>query len=110
MSELIYVDTNVWISLFKQERDSLRPLSDFSFELFRKSLACEYNIVISGWLLKELELTNFNKESFEIIQQFKQKNVKIEPWCCWITAGTSQHYTAEQKLEMLNYYVKESPK
>lgn len=43
-------------------------------------------------------------------QQFKQKNAKMEPWCCWITAGTSQHYTAEQKLELLNYYIKESQK
>jgi hypothetical protein len=38
-------------------------------------------------------------------QQFKQKNKYIEPYCCWVTAGTSQHYTAQQKLEMLNYYV-----
>jgi hypothetical protein len=41
-------------------------------------------------------------------QQFKQKNVLLEPWCCWITAGTSQYYTAQQKLELLNYYIKES--
>ena len=40
-------------------------------------------------------------------QQFKDKNKNLESWCCWITAGTSQHYTAQQKLELLNYYIKE---
>ena len=40
-------------------------------------------------------------------QQFKDKDKTVKPWCCWITAGTSQHYTAQQKLELLNYYIKE---
>lgn len=38
-------------------------------------------------------------------QQFKSLDQDIEPWCCWITAGTSQHYTAEQKLQTLHYYL-----
>lgn len=38
-------------------------------------------------------------------QQFKEKNQRIEPWCCWVTAGTSQSYTADQKLEILKHYV-----
>ena len=38
-------------------------------------------------------------------QQFKGLDGKIEPWCCWITAGTSQHYPAEWKLEILKHYV-----
>ena len=40
-------------------------------------------------------------------QQFKDKDKTLEPWCCWITAGTSQHYTAQQKLELLKHYLKE---
>lgn len=38
-------------------------------------------------------------------QQFKEKNQLVEPWCCWITAGTSQLYTADQKLEILTHYI-----
>lgn len=41
-------------------------------------------------------------------QQFKDKDKTVEPWCCWITAGTSQHYTAQQKLELLTHYLTES--
>lgn len=37
-------------------------------------------------------------------QQFKSLDREIEPWCCWITAGTSQHYTAQQKLQILHHY------
>ena len=38
-------------------------------------------------------------------QQFKSLNQSIESWCCWVTAGTSQHYTAEQKLQTLYHYI-----
>lgn len=38
-------------------------------------------------------------------QQFKQTDKIIEPWCCWVTAGTSQHYTAQQKLQLLEHYI-----
>jgi hypothetical protein len=38
-------------------------------------------------------------------QQFKHLNQRIEDYTCWVTAGTSQHYTPEQKLEVLNHYV-----
>lgn len=74
MSELIYVDTCVWISLFKEEKDSLRPLSEFSFELFRKALDCEYDILVSNWLLNELEKKGFLTQTNELITQFKLKN------------------------------------
>ena len=58
---------------------------------------------MNSWQARNL---TWNKVLAE--QQFKDKNKTLEPWCCWVTAGTSQHYTAQQKLEMLNHYVKES--
>ena len=74
MSKLLYIDTNVWISLFKEEKDYLRPISDFSFELFRRALNCEFDIVISTWLLKELVLTRYSKDSDRVIQEFRSKH------------------------------------
>jgi hypothetical protein len=38
-------------------------------------------------------------------QQYKHLNHPLEPYTYWITAGTSAHYTPEQKLEVLNHYV-----
>ncbi len=40
-------------------------------------------------------------------QQFKSLDQNIESWCCWITAGTSLHYTAEQKLQILHHYLQQ---
>ena len=57
---------------------------------------------MNAWQIKNLVWDKVLAE-----QQFKQKNGTLESWCCWITAGTSQHYTAQQKLELLNYYIKE---
>ena len=58
MSELIYIDTNVWIDFFLNRNDRLRPLGDFAHELFIKTIQCKYKLVISDWLLKELTKTN----------------------------------------------------
>lgn len=40
-------------------------------------------------------------------QQFKSMNDIVEPYTHWITAGTSQSYTAEQKLQILQYYAQQ---
>jgi predicted nucleic acid-binding protein len=55
MSELVYVDTNVYVSYFCQEEDYLRPISEFSFQFFRKVLKCDYDILISDLVLQELK-------------------------------------------------------
>lgn len=55
MSEVIYVDTNVWISLVKEEKDHLRPISDFSFKLFQSVCDCNFTVLISNFMLQELE-------------------------------------------------------
>lgn len=38
-------------------------------------------------------------------QQFKTLGKQIDDVTCWISSGTSQHYTPEQKLEILNHYI-----
>lgn len=55
---------------------------------------------MNSWQAHNLTWTNVLAE-----QQFKTVDQIIEPWCCWITAGTSQHYTAQKKLEILNHYL-----
>lgn len=39
-------------------------------------------------------------------QQFKSTDQPVEPYAHWITAGTSQLYTAAKKLEILHHYTK----
>ncbi|MFT4312252.1 MAG: type II toxin-antitoxin system VapC family toxin [Candidatus Woesearchaeota archaeon] len=76
MSKRIYVDTNVWIDFFLNRNDSLRPLGEFAFELFYKTLGCSFTIVVSDWLLTELKNTGHYK-SYENLQGELKKKDKI---------------------------------
>lgn len=56
-------------------------------------------------LINTWQAENLSWEKSVTEQQFKNKNDTVQPWCCWVTAGTSQRYTADQKLEILRHYV-----
>lgn len=80
-NELIYLDTNIYMDYFLIREDRLRPLSDFAFELLRKTFECEYKIAISDWLLFELEKNNVPVEKInELLKDLKDLNklVKVE--------------------------------
>ena len=38
-------------------------------------------------------------------QQFKTTNETLEPYTHWVTAGTSQNYTANEKINILSHYI-----
>jgi predicted nucleic acid-binding protein len=61
----------VWIDYFLNRKDRLRPLGDFAFELFRKSAACSYTIVVSDWLLEEIEKKGFFTEAQQALDWLK---------------------------------------
>ena len=82
MSELIYIDTNVWIDFFLNRNDGLRPLGDFAHELLIKTSQCKYEIVISDWLLKELTKTDhigqYKELEGQLLEMGKIKYVRTE--------------------------------
>jgi predicted nucleic acid-binding protein len=79
-NELIYLDTNIYMDYFLIREDRLRPLSDFAFELLRKTFQCEYKIAISDWLLFELENNIPIEKINELLNDLKDldKLVKVE--------------------------------
>jgi hypothetical protein len=58
---------------------------------------------INHWQAQNLTTDNVVTE-----QQFKDTTSAIESKTCWITAGTSQNYTATQKIEILKHYLNKS--
>jgi hypothetical protein len=54
MSKLIYCDTNIFMDYLEDRRDIRRPLGQFAFQLFQRTRDCEFDIVISDWLMFEL--------------------------------------------------------
>jgi len=49
MSEAIYLDTNVYLDYFMARRGS-----DIAYRILKRSLDCEFSLVISDWVLSEL--------------------------------------------------------
>ncbi len=50
MSEVIYLDTNVFLDYFMGQRGS-----HTAYKILTRSLKCEFRIVISDWVLNELK-------------------------------------------------------
>ncbi|MBI5884789.1 PIN domain-containing protein [archaeon] len=77
MSERIYLDANVWLDYFEDRKDSIRPLGEFAFQVFKRALKCEFEIVASEWLLEELH-KHANKELLKnILQELYQRHKLI---------------------------------
>ncbi len=76
---IIYCDANVYLDHFGSRRDKFRDLGDFAFRIFRRTLDCEFKIVISDWLLYELKHYIPKEKLQEFLEEFKAKNkiVKI---------------------------------
>lgn len=54
MAARIYVDTNVYLDYFEERKDRIRPLDEFAYSVFRRAIECEFEIVISDWVIREL--------------------------------------------------------
>ena len=72
----IYVDTNVYLDYFENRRDRLRPLGEFAFQLFRRALKCEFEIVMSDFVMGELELRQ-PRERIDMFLEPLRKKGKI---------------------------------
>ena len=53
--ELIYLDTNVYLDYLEGRTDKLRPLGEFAFQLIKRAIECEFKIVVSSFVIEELE-------------------------------------------------------
>ena len=73
----IYVDTNIYLDYFLNRNDSLRPLGDFAFELFRRTRSCEFEIILSDWVEQELENNNAIQQLIKLKEELKHKLITI---------------------------------
>ena len=65
-----------------------------------QNCAPEYDHEMNMW-----QIHNLTHDFSCTEQQFKIKNKKIKDYTCWITAGTSNKYTAQQKKDVLTHYI-----
>jgi hypothetical protein len=52
---LVYLDTCIYLDYWERRTDNLRPLDEFAFQVLKRTVECEFEIVISDLVLAELE-------------------------------------------------------
>lgn len=80
MSQLIYLDTNIYLDYFENRNDYLRPLGEFAFNLLRKTINCEFDILISSLLNDEIRANGYQKQMQELISvlEVRHKVINVE--------------------------------
>ncbi|MEW6294724.1 MAG: hypothetical protein AB1467_00310 [Candidatus Diapherotrites archaeon] len=80
MAERIYVDTNIYLDYFEERKNGFRPLSEFAFQVFKRTLECEFEIVISDWVIEEIFRQKFPEIKFDLLVKellCKRKIIKV---------------------------------
>lgn len=79
METLIYLDSNIWIDLWEDRRDNIRPLGEFAFQLLKMVYECKFRVVLSGAVLNELLNIYPKKITNNILRELyeSEKYVKI---------------------------------
>ncbi|MFH1424376.1 MAG: PIN domain-containing protein [archaeon] len=67
----LYVDSNVWIDLWADRMIGLIPVGHYAENMVERALACEFNLVVSDFILKEVE-HNLNINAEERLIPLKQ--------------------------------------
>lgn len=71
---LIYLDANIYMDHFDGRVDKLRPLGEFAFNVLRKTFECEFKIIFSGLILKELIYNSYEEKIKGLIKELKEEN------------------------------------
>ena len=73
MSELIYIDTNVYLDYFMNRTKGILSPEEITYNILKRTLDCEFQIVISDILIVELERYVRKDELATIIKWLRPK-------------------------------------
>lgn len=88
----IYLDTCIYIDYLEDRKDNLRPLGLFAYQIFKRALECEFVIVISPPVLKEIEGHESGNGFKSLIESLRAKN-KLS-----FIAAQKHHYNEARDL------------
>ncbi len=78
MSKLIYLDTNIYLDYFEGRVDNLRPLGEFAFQLIKRAVSCEFIIILSPHVMRELENNYDENKINNFFSDLREINKLIE--------------------------------
>lgn len=67
----IYLDTNIYLDYWEARSDKLRPLGEFAYSVLRRSVECEFVILVSDLVLFELRKCVEDTEIKEVLSSLK---------------------------------------
>lgn len=74
-SKKIYLDTNIYLDYLLNRKNKYgKDLGSIAFTIFNRTLACEFEIVLSSWTSEELIKTIEPDKFMFLIQMLKAKN------------------------------------
>lgn len=74
----LYIDTNVYLDYLLGRKDRLRPIGEFAFELLRRAVNCEFEILISDVVLDELRNNTSEEKINRLLQMLKRKLIPVK--------------------------------
>lgn len=63
----IFVDTHIFVDYFLDRSDNIKPLGEFIFQLVRRTISCEFYMLVSDGVIKELK-NILNKKEDELTE------------------------------------------
>lgn len=73
-----YLDSAIWIDYFANRTDGLRPLGDWAHMLITRICITGNNLLISNFLLEELENFATKDKIINLLHPFKESLVPVE--------------------------------
>lgn len=77
MAEKYYLDTSVWMDYYEDRTDPSKDIGEFAFKLLCKLLASKSKIVVSTFLLKELEVVYSLDQIRGLVRPFEKLMEKV---------------------------------
>lgn len=75
----IYIDTNVYLDyLLKRKNKYGKDLSKSAFNVFKRTVACEFYIILSQHILNELHAHIKESDTRMLLKFLKKKTIPIE--------------------------------
>ncbi len=75
---LLYLDTNIYLDYLEGRVELFRPLGEFAFQIFKRTLSCEFTLILSSLLVEELSLHVSKERIKEMLDDFHKRKKIIE--------------------------------
>lgn len=78
MNERYYLDTSVWMDYYEDRKNPSKDIGEFAFQLLCKLVASKSKIIVSSFLLRELETAYSLDKIRALARPFERLMIKVD--------------------------------